>query len=112
MSKIETPMPVIRTGFSHTRIAYLRLETSTSETPGRRCTASFTSFSTKLQRSMIETCRPSVRNTYIAMRSSWRLFTVSPFASTSLGSFGSARFTAFCRFTRFMFGSVPLRKVT
>ena len=35
-----------------------------------------------------------------------------PSWTTSPGSFGSARFTAFCTFTRLMSGSVPALKVT
>ena len=111
-SKIESPRPLRRTGLSHTRIAYCRFEHSTSATPSMRCTESAISFSTKLPRSVRLISLPSVMNTYIAMRSSGRFFTVMPFCTTSVGSFGSARLTAFCRFTRLMLGSVPVLKVT
>ena len=55
--------------------------------------------------------RPSVRKQYITMRSSGRFFTVMPFCVTSVGSFGSARFTAFCTFMSAMFEGVPGRNV-
>ena len=55
---------------------------------------------------------PSVRNANMARMSLPRCSTVMPVWVTSDGSFASARFTAFCRLTIAMSGSVPLRKVT
>ena len=77
-----------------------------------RAMPSATCFSTKFERSMRSISRPSVMNMYMTMRSSGLLRTTMPFCVTSLGSFGSARFTAFCTFTRAMLEGVPGRKIT
>ena len=50
-------------------------------------------------------------NLYMTMRSSGDFFTVIPFCTTSAGSFGSARLTAFCTFTSAMSELVPGRNV-
>ena len=47
----------------------------------------------------------------MTMRSSGRFFTVMPLCVTSVGSFGSARFTAFCTFMSATFEGVPGRNV-
>ena len=54
--------------------------------------------------------RPSVMNMYMTMRSSGLLRTTMPLCVTSVGSFGSARLTAFCTLTRAILEGVPGRK--
>ena len=50
-------------------------------------------------------------NMYMTMRSSGAFFTVMPLWRTSEGSFGSARFTAFCTLTSAMSEFTPGRNV-
>ena len=112
ISAMEMLRPASLIGSSQMRIAYVRPPVSTSATPSMRAMPSATCFSTKFERSMRSISRPSVMNMYMTMRSSGLLRTTMPFCVTSLGSFGSARFTAFCTFTRAMLEGVPGRKIT
>ena len=48
-------------------------------------------------------------NMYMTILSSGDFFTVMPFCTTSVGSFGSARLTAFCTFTSAMSELTPGR---
>ena len=113
MSEIEMPSPLMRTGFSHTRIAYAwEAATSATDTPSRRITASFTFCSTKSPSCWREYFRPSVANAYIASMSELRFCTEMPCCFTMDGSFASARLTAFWRLTSAMSESAPLAKVT
>ena len=109
ISAIETFRPESFTGSSQMRIAYVRPPEETSATPSMRAMASATCFSTKFDSSIRSISRPSVMNMYMTMRSSGLLRTVMPLCVTSIGSFGSARFTAFCTLTSAMLDGVPGR---
>ena len=111
ISEICTLRPASFSGSSQMRMAYWRPDVSTCPTPSMRATASAICFSTKFERSMRSISRPSVMNTYMTMRSSGRFLTVMPFCTTSVGSFGSARLTAFCTFMSATFDGVPGRNV-
>ena len=110
-SEICMLSPASFTGSSQMRIAYVRPEVSTCPTPSTRAMASAICFSTKFERSIRSIARPSVMKQYMTILSSGRFFTVMPFCVTSVGSLGSARFTAFWTFISAMFDGVPGRKV-
>ena len=106
---MEMSRPDRRTGSSQMRIAYVRPEVCTCPTPATREIASATCFSTKFDSSMMSISRPSVTKQYMTMRSSGDFFTVMPLCVTSVGSFVSARLTAFCTFMSATFDGVPGR---
>ncbi len=106
-SAIEMFSPESLTGSSQMRIAYVRPPDSTSDTPSMREIESAICFSTKLASSIRSISRASVVNMYWTSWSSGLFLTEMPFCTTSVGSFGSARFTAFCTFTSAMLDGVP-----